>query len=94
MKVAVLGSGGGGCAVAFDFAAHGHEVRLFDFPEFKTNVTATVENGGITAEGDIEGFAKISYAGHDIKKALEGAELVVAVGPAYSTRPFAEASKP
>ena len=94
MKVAVLGSGGGGCAAAFDFAAHDHEVRLFDFPEFKANITATVENGGITAEGDIEGFAKIHYAGHDIKKTLKGAELVVAVGPAYSTRPFAEASKP
>ena len=94
MKVAVLGSGGGGCATAFDFAAHDHEVRLFDFPEFKTNIAATAENGGITAEGDIEGFAKIHYAGHDIKETLEGAELVVAVGPAYSTRPFAEASKP
>jgi opine dehydrogenase len=94
MKVAVLGSGGGGCAAAFDFAAHGHEVRLFDFPEFKTNIAATVENGGITAEGDLEGFAEIRYAGNDIEKVLEGAELAVAVGPAYSTRPFAEASKP
>jgi len=94
MKVAVLGSGGGGCAAAFDFAVHGHEVRLFDFPEFKTNITATVENGGIAAEGDLKGFAKIHYAGHDIKKTLDGVELVVAVGPAYSTRPFAEASKP
>ena len=94
MKVGVLGSGGGGCAAAFDFAAHGHEVRLFDFPEFKTNITAAEEKGGITAEGDLEGFAEVRYAGHDIEKTLDGAELVVAVGPAYSTRPFAEASKP
>jgi opine dehydrogenase len=94
MKVAVLGSGGGGCAAAFDFAAHGHEVNLFDFPEFKDNIAAAAKNGGITAEGDIKGYAKINYAGHDIRKALEGADLIVAVGPAYSTRPFAEACKP
>jgi len=93
MKVAVLGSGGGGCAAAFDFASHGHEVRLFDFPEFKDNVAAAAKNG-LTAEGGISGSAKIHYAGHDIKKALDGAELIVAVGPAYSTRPFAVACKP
>lgn len=94
MNVAVLGSGGGGCAVAFDFAAHGHKVNFFDFPDFKDNIAAASKNGGIAAEGDIKGFAKINYTGHDIKKALEGVELVVAVGPAYSTKPFADACKP
>ncbi|PIQ60471.1 MAG: NADP transhydrogenase subunit alpha, partial [Bacteroidetes bacterium CG12_big_fil_rev_8_21_14_0_65_60_17] len=50
MKICVLGSGNGGCAVA--------------------------------------------YAGHDIETALSGAKIVYAVGPAYSTRPFAEHSAP
>lgn len=94
MKVAVLGSGAGGCAAAFDFASHGHEVKLFDFSEFKENIEAVNKNGGITSEGDIRGYAKIRYAGHDIKKALENVDLIMAVGPAYSTKPFAEACKP
>jgi glycine/D-amino acid oxidase-like deaminating enzyme len=34
MRVAVLGAGNGGCGVAFDWAQHGHQVSLFNFPEF------------------------------------------------------------
>ena len=40
MKIAVLGAGAGGTAIAFDCAYHGHEVRLFDFPQFPENITA------------------------------------------------------
>jgi len=91
MKISVLGAGAGGTAVAFDCAAHGHEVRLFDFPQFPGNIAAIAEQGGIHAEGDIEGFAPIAYSGHDIDQALEGAELIWVVGPAFSTEPFGEA---
>lgn len=89
MKVAVLGSGNGGCGVAFDWAQHGHEVRLFDFEEFPANVAAVAANGGIQSTGQLEGWAETVYAGHDIGRALEGADLVFAVGPAYSTEPGA-----
>ncbi len=91
MHIAVLGAGAGGTAVAFDCASHGHEVRLFDFEQFPANIALIAEQGGIHAEGDIEGFGSIAYSGHDIDKALEGAGLVYVVGPAYSTEPFGEA---
>ena len=94
MKVAILGSGGGGLAVAHDFSAHGHEVRLWDFEDFPGNVSAVERNGGVFAEGHLKGFAPVKYSGHDIGEALRGAELIMAVGPAYSTKPFAEACKP
>lgn len=94
MKVAVLGAGNGGYAVAFDFAQHGHTVSLFDFEHFATNVEAVAAQGGIRSTGQLEGFAEIAYAGHDIATALDGAELVIAVGPAYSTEPLASAAKP
>jgi opine dehydrogenase len=94
MRVAVLGAGNGGVASAFDFAQHGHEVSLFATPEFGTNVVAVNEAGGITATGDLEGFAPIRYSGHDAGEAMAGAELVVVVGPAYSTEPLAEAAGP
>ncbi|MGD8368627.1 MAG: NAD/NADP octopine/nopaline dehydrogenase family protein [Desulfobacterales bacterium] len=93
MDIAVLGSGNGGCAVAFDCAANGHQVRLFDFEQFPTSIQAVQKNGGITCEGELEGFQPVAYAGHEMDKALDGAELIYAVGPAYSTRPFAEACK-
>jgi opine dehydrogenase len=94
MKIAVLGSGNGGAAVAFDCAAHGHQVRLFDFETFPAMVQAVAAAGGIHSEGDLEGFAPVEYSGHDIEKTLDGAELIYLVGPAYSTGPFAEVCKP
>lgn len=91
MKVAVLGAGAGGTAVAFDHAAHGHDVAVFDFPEFPDTIAAIAVSGGIHAEGDISGFAPIRSAGHDIDETLDGATLVYVVGPAYSTERFGEA---
>jgi opine dehydrogenase len=91
MKITVLGAGAGGTAVAFDCATHGHEVRLFDFEQFPDNIAAIASQGGINADGDISGFGEIAYSGHDIDAALQGAELIYVVGPAYSTEPFGEA---
>ena len=91
MRIAVLGAGAGGTAMAFDCARHGHEVRLFDFPQFGRNIAVIAEQNGIHAAGDIAGFAKVMSAGHDIDEALREAELIYVVGPAYSTAPFGEA---
>jgi opine dehydrogenase len=94
MNIAVLGSGNGGCAVAFDCAAHGHQVRLFDFEQFPDSIQAVQSKGGIHCEGKLAGFQPVASAGHEIEKALDGADIIYAVGPAYSTRPFAEACRP
>ena len=94
MRVAVLGAGNGGLASAFDFAQHGHEVSLYAPPEFGGNLAPVDAAGGITATGDLEGFAPIRYAGNDIAEAMAGAELVVIVGPAYSTEPHAALAGP
>ena len=66
MRVAVLGAGNGGVASAFDFAQHGHEVALYAPEEHGDNVVAVDRAGGITSSGDLEGFAPIRYAGHDV----------------------------
>ena len=91
MQITVLGAGAGGTAVAFDCASHGHDVRVFDFEQFPDNIATIAEQGGINAQGDISGFGAIAYAGHDIDQALQDAELIYVVGPAYSTEPFGEA---
>jgi len=94
MNIAVLGSGNGGCAIAFDCAAYGHQVSLFDFEQFPESIKAVQNNGGLHCEGILEGFQPLVSAGHEIAKALDGADIIYAVGPAYSTKPFAEACKP
>ncbi len=91
MQITVLGAGAGGTAVAFDCASHGHHVRVFDFEQFPDNIAMIDKQGGIDAEGDIAGFGPIAYSGHDIDAALQDAELIYVVGPAYSTEPFGEA---
>ena len=94
MKISVLGTGNGGCAVAFDCAQHGHDVYLWDFEDFGKGIDAIAKAGGITSEGDLSGFAPITYAGHDLEMVLDGADLVYVVGPAYATESFAKACKP
>ena len=76
MKIAVLGSGNGGCAIAFDYAAHGHDVYLFDFEQFPEKINVIQKNGGIYAEGELEGFSSIKYAGHDLKIQLESNNII------------------
>lgn len=94
MNIAILGSGNGGCAVAFDYANRHHTVRLFDFSSFPGNINRIHQQGGIYAEGELTGFAPIAYAGHDIERAMHDADMIYVVGPAYSTRAFAETCKP
>ena len=86
MRVAVLGAGNGGVASAFDFAQHGHEVSLYAPPEFGANVVAVDKAGGITARGDLEGFAPIRYAGHDAAEAHGRCRTRGARGPGVQHR--------
>ena len=94
MRVAVLGAGNGGLASAFDFAQHGHEVALYARPEYGDHIHSVDEAGGITAAGQLEGFAPVRYAGYDAAEALDGAELALVVGPAYATEPLAADAAP
>ena len=94
MKIAVLGSGNGAHAVAFECAEKGHDVYMFDFPQFSKSIEAIAAAGGIHSTGKMEGFQKITYAGTDIGKVVPGADLIFAVGPSYSTEPFAKACAP
>ncbi len=93
MKIAVLGSGNGACATAADWSLHGHKVRMFDFEGFTSSLIAIQAQQGIFAEGDVDGFAEIEYAGTDINKTIDGADLIIAVGPSYSSEPFANVVK-
>ena len=94
MKVAILGSGNGALAMAFEWARAGHDIYMFDFPQFDRQIKAINAAGGIFSEGQMEGFQPIQYAGHDIELCLKDAPLVFAVGPAYATEPFGKACAP
>ncbi len=94
MKITILGSGNGACATAFEWASAGHDVYMYDFPQFTKVIAQIAADGGITCEGEMTGFAPIKYAGHDIETCVTDADLIIAVGPAYSTEPFGKACAP
>ena len=89
--VAILGAGAGGTATAYDYAVHGYEVRLFDFPQFSENINVIQATGMVYSEGELTGQAKIALATTDLDSAIDGANIIYVVGPAYSTQPFGEA---
>jgi opine dehydrogenase len=93
MNIAILGAGNGACATAVDWAIHGHDVKMFELEKYDSMIESIKKQGGIYSVGDIEGFAELSYVGSDIQKTIEGADLIIAIGPAYSNEPFANAVK-
>ena len=88
MKIAVLGAGGGGLALAYEWASEGHDVALYAQHAHEHHLLPVRERGGIQAEGLLEGFVSLSTVTTDIAEALDGVEAVFVVGPAYATEPF------
>lgn len=82
-NVAVLGAGNGGKAMAADLTLRGFSVRLYDrFPEAVADVQ---ERGGVYLHGSAQsGFAPIATATSDLGEAVNGAEAVVIVVPAFA----------
>jgi opine dehydrogenase len=94
MNVTVIGSGNGGMAVGFDWAQHGHRVALYSDAAHSENIEPVRAKGGITSRGRLEGFAPVAYCGSDIAAAMDGAELVLAVAPAFATEQFGRVLAP
>lgn len=94
MKVAVLGGGNGAYAVAAEWSLAGHEVRMAEAESHQGGLASVAEAGGITSEGQLSGFAAVELAGTDFAAALDGAELVFIVGPAFATEPLAGLAAP
>ena len=88
MRIAVLGAGGGGLAVAYECASQGHEVALYAQHAHEHHLMPVRERGGIQAEGQLEGFVSLAAVTTDIAEALDGVDVVFVVGPAYATEPF------
>ena len=46
-RIAVIGAGNGGFAMAADLTLSGYEVSLFELPRYETNVVDVREKGGV-----------------------------------------------
>ncbi len=96
MKVAILGAGHGGIAMAGDLTLAGHEVSLAADPAHSTNLRLIMAFGGIMVEGITSsgaptGFAKPALMTTDLSAAIKGAEVVMIVVPAFAQEPYMKA---
>ena len=94
-KIAVIGAGNGGTAIAGDLTLAGHECRLFEFEQWAENVNAVNAQGGIKVTGVAHtGFAKVALATTDLRAAVEGAELIMVATQALTHTLVADALAP
>jgi len=90
-----LGAGHGGVAAAADMALAGHEVRLFQVPQFAESFKKIRETGEIKISGvSRQGLAKLRVATHDPEEAISGAEVVLVIVPAFAQESIARMCGP
>ena len=58
-KITIIGGGNGGFAAAADLTIRGHEITLYELPDFRNGLAEVIENcaaGSVTKEQLIEWF--------------------------------------
>jgi len=92
-KIAVLGAGNGGMAMAAYLSLKGYEVNLYD--KFEKTIEGISKLGGIELDGvSLNGFAKMNIVTTDLAKAIAGCEMLMVVTPAFAHRELAETMAP
>jgi opine dehydrogenase len=77
-EICIIGAGNGGTAIAGDMTLAGHRCRLFECPEYASNLQPVIDQGGIHVTGIARtGFAKLGLATFDLSEATRGADLVM-----------------
>ena len=86
MKIAVCGAGRGGTTLAADFALMGHDVTLYQHPDFAENLEYIRKAGGINIHGTtisgMEGTV-LPKLTTDAVEAVKGAKVVMFAVPAF-----------
>src|SRR5947209_5770229 len=87
VKIALLGAGHGGLALAGDLGLMGFEVTLFSF--FPAELAPVRDRGGVELSGEITGFGRIARVVESLAEALDGADLVLIVATAVAHQTYA-----
>ncbi len=83
-RIAVLGAGNGGQALAAYLAYQGHQVNLYN--RSLPRISALQETGQIKITGVVEGIGYLNIVTDQLVKAIEGVEIVLVVTPAVAHR--------
>ena len=95
MNVAVIGAGNGGCAASADLTQRGFNVNLFESQEFGQNIRPITENNSVQFAGAIgTGLAHLKTVTTKIRDAIEDADLIMVVTPAFAHKILAKKIAP
>ena len=92
MKIAVIGAGNGGQAIAGYLAMQNYKLALYDIDECKINELK--QFGGIRLEGCINGFGRLNRITTDIAETLQDAEIVMVTTIANAHKTVAQSIAP
>jgi len=101
-KIAVLGAGNGGYAMAADLSMVGYEINLYEYPDYADNLSPIIKRRGIEIlsrtpageelelpAGGKSGFVEIKgKITSDIQEAIKDAEIIMLVVPAFGREAF------
>lgn len=88
MKIAVIGSGSWGCAVAILLAAKGYSVYLWSWQQYETDRLAAERENSLVLPG--KKFPESVICSHDMELCVRDADLIVTVVPSPATRSTAK----
>jgi opine dehydrogenase len=92
-SIAVIGAGHGGCAASADLTRRGFEVRLYG--RSATTIDPICQAGGLTLSGSLgEGFVPLPLVTGNAAEAMDGADLVILMGPTHAHEAMAETVAP
>jgi opine dehydrogenase len=98
MKITVCGAGNSALGMAADIAFMGHEVTMFELPQFEANLIPIKDTGGIVLKGPSQsgknGFVALAGVTCDPTEAFKGVELIMFAVPCYGHRNFMETITP
>ena len=87
-KITIVGAGNAGCTYAAYAGMAGHDVCLYESPEFADNLTDIAARGGLEITG------RVAKTTTDIKEALEYADYILVVMPAFGHKIMAKLFAP
>ena len=94
-RVAVLGAGNGGCAIAADLVRRGIACTLFELPSFEA-VVAPIREAGVLRLSGVLGDQVVAAPRitTDARRGRGGADVLLVAVPAFAQVTFAEACAP
>ena len=92
-KIAVLGGGNGAHMMAADLSLRGHDVRMYEMPQFRGKLAQLFETKTILVEGIMNACVTLPVVTDDITQAIDGVHYILLVTPAFAHEGYANLLK-